>query len=120
MQKEALKRGEAFDGQRLALYTDCYTGKPLRGGDRYDYEHIISAEELFMRYRATHTNEQIAEIVNHPDNVSVTLRSINQFKGKYDLQSRVLDNPMKIDEFGIDLNYAKKSLAKAQRAVLNF
>lgn len=118
MQKEALKRGEAYDGRSLALYTDCYTGKMLRGGDRYDYEHILSAEAVFMKYRATHTNEQIAELVNHPDNVSVTLRTINQYKGKYDLVSRLLDNPSKMEEFNIDLDVAKASLQKAELAIL--
>ena len=45
MQQAALIRG----GDGLALYTDVYTGKTLRGGDPYDYEHIRSSE-------AVHTN----------------------------------------------------------------
>ena len=117
MQKEALKRGIAYDGKSLALYYDCYTGKILRGGDRYDYEHIISAESIFMYYRATKTNSQIAKIVNHPNNVSVTLRTINQYKWKYDLQTRILNNPKKVKEFEIDIQLAKKNLLKAEKYV---
>ena len=117
MHNEALIRGLEFDNSKKALFTDCYTGKILRGGDRYDYEHIIAAEEIFMHYRATLSNEEIAEIVNHPDNVAVTLRTINQYKGKYPLTSRLLDNPEKILEFDIDVKLAKANLEKAQIAV---
>ena len=45
MHAEALKRG----GDGKALYIDCYTGKTLRGGDPYDYEHFRSSEEIFMK-----------------------------------------------------------------------
>ena len=117
MHAQALKDGKSFDGKDIAYFIDCYTGKILRGGDRYDYEHIISAEEIFMHYRSTRTNLQIAQIVNHPDNVGVTLRTINQYKGKYDLQSRILDNPAKIAEFGIDVVLTKKNLEKAESGV---
>ncbi|CAH0335739.1 hypothetical protein FVB9288_01393 [Flavobacterium sp. CECT 9288] len=78
MQKEALIRGS--DG--LALYTDCYTGQILRGGERYDYEHIRSSEMLHSKYKHILTDEQIALVVNCPENVSVTLRTINQSKLK--------------------------------------
>lgn len=117
MHKDALKRGIAYDNKSIALFYDCYTGKILRGGDRYDYEHIVSSEAVFMHFRATHTNTQIAEIVNHSNNVSVTLRTINQFKGKYDLQTRILDNPTKIKEFEIDIQLTKKNLLKAEKAI---
>ena len=78
MQQEALKRG----GDGLALYTDCYTGETLRGGDRYDYEHIRSSEMVHSKYKHLLTDEQIALVVNCPENVSVTLRTINQSKLK--------------------------------------
>jgi hypothetical protein len=117
MQKEALQQGVAYDGKSIALYYDCYTGKMLRGGDRYDYEHIISSESIFMHFRATHTNTQIAEIVNFPKNVSLTLRTINQYKGKYNLQTRILNNPTKIKEFEIDIQLTKSNLLKAEKAV---
>ena len=120
MHNAALIRGLEFDNSEKALFTDCYTGKTLRGGDRYDYEHIIAAEEIFMHYRATLSNEEIAEIVNHPYNVAVTLRTINQYKGKYPLTSRLLDNPEKILEFDIDVKLAKSNLEKAKKAVYKF
>lgn len=69
-------------GGGVALFTDCYTGKILRGGEMYDYEHVRSSEELFMLYRDRMTNEQIAEVVNCEGNVKVTTRAINQSKGK--------------------------------------
>ncbi|TWI00429.1 hypothetical protein IQ05_01076 [Flavobacterium tiangeerense] len=78
MQKEALIRGS--DG--IALYTDCYTGQILRGGERYDYEHIRSSEMLHSKFKHILTDEQIALVVNCPENVSVTLRTINQSKLK--------------------------------------
>ena len=117
MQAEALQRGISFDGKNLALYQDCYTGKTLRGGDRYDYEHIVSAEAVFTHHKGNYSNEQIAEIVNHPDNVAVTLRTINQYKGKYDLQTRILNNPSKISQFDIDVALTKHNLRKAEKAV---
>ena len=117
MQIEALQRGLKFDGMNLAIYQDCYTGKTLRGGDRYDYEHIISAEAVFSHHKGNYSNEQIADIVNHPDNVAVTLRTINQYKGKYDLQSRILNNPSKISQFDIDVTLAKNNLSKAEKAI---
>lgn len=45
MHKRALERGNG-----VAYYTDIYTGLILRGGDPYDYEHIRSSEDLYMRY----------------------------------------------------------------------
>lgn len=78
MQKEALIRG----GDGLALYTDVYTGKMLRGGDAYDYEHLRSSEALHTQFKSLLTDDQIALVVNCPENVGVTLRCINQSKGK--------------------------------------
>ena len=117
MHVEALQRGLDLDGNNLALYKDCYTGKTLRGGDRYDYEHIVSAEAVFTHHKGKYSNEQIADIVNHHDNVAVTLRTINQYKGKYDLQTRILNNPSKINQFDIDVVLAKNNLRKAEKAV---
>lgn len=108
---------EAYDGRRLALYHDCYTGKLLHEGDRYDYEHFISAEEAFMQLRTTHTNDQIAVQVNHPDNVAVTLRTITQYKGKYNLIPRLLENSAKVEEFEIDVILATNNYKIAHRAV---
>ena len=48
MHIDALIRG----GDGLALYIDLYTGKALRGGDAYDYEHIRSSEEIHSKYKS--------------------------------------------------------------------
>ncbi|SFI85347.1 hypothetical protein [Myroides guanonis] len=80
--KTKLHAEAVIRGKGEALFQDCYTGKVLRGGDLYDYEHIRSSEEIYMKYRDILTNEEIAEVVNCEENVKVTLRSINQSKGK--------------------------------------
>lgn len=112
MHLEALARG----GDGKALYTDCYTGEILRGGDRYDYEHIRSSESIFMAYRDRLTNFEIAEVVNCPENVAVTLRSINQSKGKMKLEDW-LSNPMNISKHGINFELTKNVAAKADRGI---
>ncbi|WP_338733600.1 hypothetical protein [Mangrovimonas cancribranchiae] len=112
MHQQAIARG----GDGVALYTDCYTGKTLRGGDPYDYEHIRSAEEIFMAYRDRLTNSQIAQVVNCPENVAVTLRSINQSKGKTPLEDWLI-NSDNISKYDIDILLAKRNLKKADKAI---
>jgi hypothetical protein len=112
MQKAALIRG----GDGLALYEDVYTGKVLRGGDPYDYEHIRSSEELFSKYKCILTDEQIAEVVNCPENVSVTLRCINQSKGKRKMEVW-LSNDVNITKNGIDLKLTLINLKKADQGI---
>ena len=112
MQKEALIRG----GDGLALYIDCYTGKTLRGGDPYDYEHIRSSEEIFMKYRHILTNEQIAEVVNCPENVGVTLTAINKSKGKFRMEDW-MQSSLNKPEFGVNQNHALNSLKKADNGI---
>lgn len=112
MHKEALLRG----GDGLALYQDVYTGKTLRGGDPYDYEHIRSSEELYMKYRNILTDEQIALVVNCPENVGVTLRSINISKGKRRMEEW-LANPANISTYGVDLKLTKAALKRADRGI---
>lgn len=113
MHAEALKRS----GDGVALFQDCYTGKILRGGDPYDYEHIRSSEEIFMKYRHILTNEQIADVVNCRENVGVTLRTINQSKGKRRMEDW-LSSGLNREEFGVDLKYAMGSLKKAEEGIL--
>ncbi|HUH28044.1 hypothetical protein [Gelidibacter sp.] len=108
MHQDALARG----GDGIALYTDCYTGEILRGGDRYDYEHIRSSEAVFMMYRDRLTNHEIAEVVNCPENVAVTLRTINQSKGKMRLEDW-LANANNISTYGINIGVARSALAYA-------
>lgn len=113
MHAVALKRG----GDGVALYQDCYTGKILRGGDPYDYEHIRSSEEIFMKNKHVLTNEQIAEVVNCPENVGVTLRTINQSKGKRRMEDW-LSSGLNRAEFGVDIKYTNNTLKKADDEIL--
>ena len=108
LHQKALARG----GDGIALYTDCYTGETLRGGERYDYEHIRSSEAIFMTYRDRLTNHEIAEVVNCPENVSVTLRTINQSKGKMRMEDW-LANSSNVINHGINVALTKNTLTKA-------
>lgn len=112
LHQEALARG----GDGVALYTDCYTGETLRGGDRYDYEHIRSSEEVYMMYRDRLTNHEIAEVVNCPENVAVTLRTINQSKGKRKMEDW-LANASNVSNYGIDVAITINALANADRGI---
>ncbi len=112
MHNEALKRG----GDGRALYVDCYTGETLRGGDSYDYEHIRSSEAVFMAYRDRLTNSEIAEVVNCPGNVAVTLRSINQSKGKMRMEDW-LANINNLSNHGINILLANKAAANADKGI---
>lgn len=109
---KALARG----GDGKALFTDCYTGETLRGGDRYDYEHIRSSEAIFMKYRDRLTNSEIAEVVNCPENVAVTLRTINQSKGKLKMEDW-LANANNVSNHNIDMALTKNALANADRGI---
>ncbi|QAA80850.1 hypothetical protein EI546_03500 [Aequorivita sp. H23M31] len=112
MHQQALERG----GDGIALYTDCYTGQALRGGDRYDYEHIRSSEAVFMAYRDRLTNSQIAEVVNCPENVAVTLRTINQSKGKMRMEDW-LANSSNVSNHGINVAFARHAIARADKGI---
>lgn len=76
MQVAALLRGKA-KGLDKAYYQDIYTVKELIGGDPYDYEHIRSSEEIHSKYKSMLTDDQIALVVNCPENIGVTLTFIN-------------------------------------------
>ncbi len=112
MQQEALIRG----GDGIALYIDVYTGKTLRGGDPYDYEHLRSSEEVYTQYKSLLTDGQIAILVNCPENVAVTLRFINQSKGKRKMEDW-LANPANIVVNGIDLKLTLANLKKADEGI---
>jgi hypothetical protein len=112
MQKAALIRG----GDGIALYIDVYTGKTLRGGDPYDYEHLRSSEAVHTQYKSLLTDEQIAVLVNCPENVSVTLRCINLSKGKRKMEDW-LANPANIVVNGIDLKLTLANLKKADEGI---
>ena len=100
MHQKAFERGNG-----AAYYTDIYTGKVLRGGDPYDYEHIRSSEELYMRYCDRLTDQEIALVVNCSENVGVTMRTINQSKGKTPIETW-LANPLNIARHDINVKLA--------------
>jgi hypothetical protein len=112
MQQEALIRG----GDGIALYIDVYTGNILRGGDSYDYEHLRSSEAVHTQYKTLLTDEQIALLANCPENVAVTLRCINQSKGKRKMEDW-LSNPANITANGIDLKLTLSNLKKADEGI---
>lgn len=112
MQKVALERG----GDGLALYTDLYTGKILRGGDSYDYEHIRASESIYNKYKSIFTDEQIAIVVNCQSNVGVTLTSINKSKGKHKMEDW-LNNEDNLSKYEIDLKLTLENLKKADEEI---
>ncbi len=112
MQKAALIRG----GDGIALYIDVYTGKILRGGDPYDYEHIRSSEEIHSKYKSILSDDQIALVVNCTENVGVTLTFINKSKGKRKMENW-LTNPANIVVNGIDLKLTLANLKKADEGI---
>lgn len=115
MHAAALSRGKA-KGFDLALYHDVYTGKELRGGDPYDYEHIRSSEEIHSKYKASLTDDQIALVVNCPENIGVTLSSINKSKGKGRMEDW-LRNPVNIAAYQVDLKLTLASLKRADEGI---
>jgi hypothetical protein len=112
MQQAALLRG----GDGLALYIDCYTGKTLRGGDPYDYEHLRSSEAVHSQYKSLLTDDQIALVVNCTENVGVTHTFINKSKGKRKMEDW-LSNPANITANGIDLKLTFSNLKKADEGL---
>jgi len=112
MQQAALIRG----GDGLALYIDCYTGKTLRGGDPYDYEHLRSSESVHTQFKSCLTDDQIALVVNCSENVGVTLSFINKSKGKRKMEYW-LSNPANIVVNGIDLKLTLANLKKTDDGI---
>lgn len=115
MQTAALLRGKT-NGLDKALYQDIYTGKELIGGDPYDYEHLRSSEAVHTQLKSRLTDDQIALVVNCPENVGVTLSSINKSKGKRKMEDW-LANPGNVTVHGIDLNLTLSNLRKADEGI---
>ncbi|MGM1057233.1 MAG: hypothetical protein ACQEWG_15205 [Bacteroidota bacterium] len=116
MHAAALLRGKS-KGLDKAHYQDIYTGKDLIGGDPYDYEHIRSSEEIHSKYKSVLTNDQIALVVNCPENIGVTLSFINKSKGKRTMEDW-LSNPVNIAGNGIDLKLTLANLKKADEGIV--
>jgi hypothetical protein len=112
LHQEAVQRG----GDGKALFKDVYTGQVHRGGDIYDYDHIRSAEEIYMKYRSILNDEEIAKVVNCKENLGVTSRSLNQSKGKSRMED-LLNNPAIISKYKIDPKLTRINLAKADKGI---
>ena len=65
MHKNAIIVGLEKYGENVAYFEDVYTGLAFKGGDSSEYEHIRSSENIHSKFKATHTDEEIALIVNH-------------------------------------------------------
>jgi hypothetical protein len=103
-------------GNGKAFHIDTYTGAELWGGDRYDYDHIFPSEMIHSRYKDKLTDLEIAEVVNIPENIALTLRSINQSKGKKDPESWIQTISSK-EASPIKIDIAMKAIEKAKRAI---
>lgn len=117
MHAEALVRGKA-KGLIQAFSQDIYTGKDLLGGEDYAYDHIRSAESIFSKYKSILTDEQIALVVNCPENIGATHASINRSKGKGRMEDW-LCNSNNIIKHNIDVKITKITLANADRGIEN-
>ena len=68
------------------FHTDTYTGQPLRPGEPWDFEHIISAKEFSSLSNVESLeDETLSTILNNRKNIGFTLRTINKSKDKYSL-----------------------------------
>ena len=115
MHSAALLRGKK-KGLNKALYIDIYTGKPLLGGDPYDYDHIRSSEEIYNKYKSILTDKQIALVVNCPENIGVTFSFINKSKGKLKMEDW-LNKTNSISRNEIDLKLTLSNLKKADNGI---
>jgi len=74
-------------------HTDTYTGKPLRPGEAWDFEHVISAKEFSSLPNVHLLAEEVqSEILNHRTNIGFTMRNINKSKSKHNLMDWLLRN----------------------------
>lgn len=117
MHKEAQQRGLKQFGEEVAYHTDVYTGTSFKGGDNYEYEHIRSSENVFEKYKSSHTDKEIALIVNCAENIGVTSFEINRHKDKYRIEDRILKYPEKIRKYNINLALTKENVEKADASI---
>jgi hypothetical protein len=72
-------------------HTDTYTNKPLKPGEPWDFEHIISAKEFSELGGVEKLPiETQSKILNDRCNIGFTLRTINKSKSKYPLNEWVV------------------------------
>ncbi len=108
---EALRKGSG-----RAFYLDTYTGEQLWGGDPYDYDHIFPSELIHSKFKDQFNDQEIAEIVNIPENIAVTLRSINQSKGKKNPEVWIQEERQTRNE-SIKIDLVEKAIQLAKQAI---
>ncbi|WP_143961351.1 hypothetical protein [Litoribacter populi] len=109
---EGLARGE--NGK--SAFTDIYTGEKFIGGQKFDYDHIVSSHALFEKYKHVLTDRQIAELVNIKANIGPTMRPINKSKGKWDLLYW-FEKSDASNRFGVKEELVKEQYQKANFAI---
>lgn len=114
--KAELHAQAVLKGGGRASYLDSYTGAQLWGGDPYDYDHIYPSKMVHSLYKDQFSDLEIAEIVNVPENIAVTLRSINQSKGKKSPELW-LEDPRLLTANLVDLNLLRSAIQKAKAAI---
>lgn len=111
---EGLKNGS----NGVSKFSDIYTGKILRGGEKFDYDHIISAKTVFDKYKHVLTDKQIAELANMKENIGPTIRDINKSKGKKDLL-KWFKNPKNDQIHQVNEDLLINNYKRAEEAVNN-
>lgn len=114
--KAKLHSEAVLKGRGRAFYFDSYTGNELRGGDPYDYDHIFPSEMIHTLLKDDFTDEEIAEIVNLRENIAVTLRTINQSKGKKNPEIWVKEEAL-VNHGLIDLEKVNDAVFAAKSAI---
>lgn len=116
--KAELHAEAVLKGRGTSFYIDTYTGEKLWGGDLYDYDHIYPSELIHSKYKDEFTDQEIAEILNVRENIGVTLRSINQSKGKKNPETWIQDVRQTRNEF-IKVDLVEKAIQRAKQAIEN-
>jgi hypothetical protein len=114
--KAQLHAEAVLKGRGIAFYLDTYTGGKLWGGDSYDYDHIFPSELIHTKYKDEFSDQEIAEIVNIRENIAVTLRSINQSKGKKNPEIWIQEVRQTRNE-SIKVDLVEKAIQHAKQAI---
>ena len=107
-------------------FTSAYTGRFLKHGDKYDYEHYISASDAARNpVNKMYLKEEILrdELINAKENIGVIERNINQSKNNTKaedidkwMDGKYNQDPSKTREegYGLDRNKIHENINKAE------
>lgn len=123
LDKDFRKRKRQISKETSNYHTDNYTGKELKPGGKWDYEHIISAKRLSSIFGSFLSDDKLSKVVNNRDNIATIDRKINQSKNKHSLigwmfkksNGRQIRNS---EFYGIDILRTTESLMKANTGVI--